>query len=100
MTAEGKITAASLVTGSRIMVTFHGENLAPSTTKKKNAHPATVLTITRYPVGTNYMAPAYGGEMVRRIRRRSDFDILVQVQGRPEAYTLRNVTPSQTFWLA
>jgi hypothetical protein len=118
MTAAGKITAANLREGSRIMVTVRltvnqdddaAAVVMPSATKRKNAHAATVLTITRNPAGTSYDSPGwvwsglreeYVRGTVRRTRRRSDFDITVRIDRDSEPRTLENVTPSQTFWRA
>lgn len=111
MTAAGKITAARLSLDDRVMVqirdTAEGTVTAPSTTKRKGAYVATIVGIRQNPAGTSYEAPGWveqGGEyvrgIVRRYRRRSDYDLTVKVDRDADERVIRNVTPSQTFWLA
>jgi hypothetical protein len=82
VTAKGKITAARLQRGDRILVRWYGPRLEASHTKRQGAFPVTVERVEE----------AINGRRIgRQITARTDA---------PSTVHYLTVSASQTFWLA
>jgi hypothetical protein len=100
MTANGKITAANLSAGVRVLVTvwtFNGiTTFRPSTTKVKGALPGRVVGTSRYqgPGGGRRASSFY------EITVELDAPVKIGDEAPRTRVLMDGVAPAQTFWIA